>query len=58
MKPESWCQVKKKKVRNRVVRAEKNNEGEKDRVTNLKDETPVGLAAFRRREFCCNLCDK
>ncbi|XP_056596714.1 zinc finger protein 667 [Triplophysa dalaica] len=58
MKPESWCQVKKKKVKNRVVRAEKNNEGEKDRVTNLKDETPVGLAAFRRREFCCNLCDK
>ncbi|KAA0719342.1 hypothetical protein E1301_Tti006567 [Triplophysa tibetana] len=58
MKPESWCQVKKKKVKNRVVRAEKNNEGEKDRVTNLKDETPGRLAAFRRREFCCNLCDK
>ncbi|XP_051990905.1 zinc finger protein 782 [Xyrauchen texanus] len=59
MKPESWCQVRKKKVKNRVVGTENGNEGQgKDRLRHLKGETPAGLAVSRRKEFCCNLCDK
>ncbi|XP_073730469.1 uncharacterized protein [Misgurnus anguillicaudatus] len=57
LKPESWCQVRKKNVINRVVGVEMKNKGEKDLRRSI-DKTSVGVAASRRREFCCNLCDK
>ncbi|XP_016401214.1 zinc finger protein 667-like [Sinocyclocheilus rhinocerous] len=58
MKPESWSQVRKNRVKNRVVAREKSNERGKDRVGHLKSDTSVGLTVSRRKEFCCNLCDK
>ncbi|XP_048018311.1 zinc finger protein 112 [Megalobrama amblycephala] len=58
MKPESWSQVRKKRLKNRIVGREKSNEGGKDRMGHLKGETAVGLTVSRRKEFCCNLCDK
>lgn len=58
MQPELWSQIRKKKVKNRAVGKEKSNEGGKDRVKHLKAETSVGLTVTRRKEFCCNLCDK
>ncbi|XP_043112736.1 zinc finger protein 600 isoform X2 [Puntigrus tetrazona] len=53
MKPESWSQVRRNRVKNRAVAREKSNERGKDRVGHLKCDTSVG-----RKEFCCNLCDK
>ncbi|XP_016301021.1 zinc finger protein Xfin-like isoform X2 [Sinocyclocheilus anshuiensis] len=58
MKPESWSQVRKNRVKNRVVAREKGNERGKDRVGHLKSDTTVGLTVSRQKEFCCNLCDK
>uniref|UniRef100_A0A672MG59 C2H2-type domain-containing protein n=1 Tax=Sinocyclocheilus grahami TaxID=75366 RepID=A0A672MG59_SINGR len=58
MKPESWSQVRKNRVKNRVVVREKSNERGKDRVGHLKSDTSVGLTVSRWKEFCCNLCDK
>jgi len=58
MKPESWSQVRKKRLKNMVAVREKRKEGGKDRVVHLNGETSVGLAVSRRKEFCCNLCDK
>ncbi|KAF4117377.1 zinc finger protein 600 [Onychostoma macrolepis] len=58
MKPESWSQVRKNRVKNRVVARKKSNERGKDRVGHVKCDASVGLTVSRRKEFCCNLCDK
>ncbi len=58
MKPESWSQVRKNRVKNSVVARKKSNERGKDRVGHVKCDASVGLTVSRRKEFCCNLCDK
>ncbi|KAL6490251.1 hypothetical protein MHYP_G00005960 [Metynnis hypsauchen] len=57
LKGESWCQVRKTRVKHKIVGRKKSEEEKKDGVR-LTEKMREGGKVPKRKEFCCTLCNK